>query len=375
MEQRVFTPGTGIVPPTLAGREEEQRVLKRCLTDLRARRAPPHDVVLIGPRGNGKTVLLNWFKRACGDHRDEVDVLQLTPDDIPTRDRLVGALAPPVGMERLLPRKLSVPPIGSVEFATRNESAHLATRLNARCGRKPLAVLLDEAHTLETETGRALLNTSQRVRDEAPFLLVLAGTPGLVARLNDMQATFWNRLGEGLLGIGRLGDGAARTALVEPLAMHGVEIDADALDATVEACQGYPYFVQLWGDALWGQCLATGAGRLTVAHVDAARPAVTARVVNYYRDRYRELERHKLLRAAVATAPLFLAGAEAASDRDIEEALATTGADADARLAAREELNRLGYIWEPPGQIPPIMWRAGIPSLVTHVLERAAGHG
>ncbi len=117
-----------------------------------------------------------------------------------------------------------------------------------------------------------------------------------------------------------------------------------------------------------------GAGRLTAAHVDAARPGVTARVADYYQDRYRELERHKLLPAAVATAPLFLAGAEAASDCDIDEALATTGADADARLAAREALNRLGYIWEPPGQIPPIMWRAGIPSL-THVLERAAGHG
>ena len=375
MEQRVFTPGTGIVPPTLAGREEEQRVLTRCLTDLRARKAPPHDVVLIGPRGNGKTVLLNWFKGACRDPPDEVDVLQLTPDDISTRDVLVGALAPPVGMERLLPRRLSVPPIGSVELATRKESAHLATRLTARCRRKPLAVLLDEAHTLEMETGRALLNASQRVRDEAPFMLVLAGTPGLVAHLSDMQATFWTRLGEGLLGIGRLSDGATRAALVEPLAMHGVEIDADALDATVEACQRYPYFVQLWGDALWRQRLATGAGRLTAAHVDAARPGVTARVADYYQDRYRELERHKLLPAAVATARLFLAGAEAASDRDIDEALATTGADADARLAAREALNRLGYIWEPPGQIPPIMWRAGIPSLVTHVLERAAGHG
>ena len=374
MEQRVFTPGTGIVPPTLAGREEEQRVLTRCLTDLRARKAPPHDVVLLGPRGNGKTVLLNWFKRACRDHR-EVDVLQLTPGGISTPDMLIGALAPPMGMARLLPRRLSIPHIGSVEFSTRKEIAHLETQLTARCRKKPLAVLLDEAHTLETETGRALLNASQRVRDEAPFMLVLAGTPGLVAHLSDMQATFWTRLGEGLLGIGRLSDGAARAALVQPLAMHGVEIDADALDATVEACQRYPYFVQLWGDALWKQRLATGAGRLTAAHVDAARPGVTARVADYYQDRYRELERHKLLPAAVATAPLFLAGTEAASDRDIDEALATTGADADARLDAREALNRLGYIWEPPGQIPPIMWRAGIPSLVTHVLERAAGHG
>ena len=363
MEQRVFTPGTGVGPPTLAGREAEQKVLTRCLTDLRARRASPHDVVLIGPRGNGKTVLLNWFKGACRDHQAEVDVLQLTTDGISTREMLIDALAPPVGMDRLRPR------------STRNEVAHLETRLVDRCRRKPLAVLVDEAHTLEIETGRILLNASRRVRDEAPFLLVLAGTPGLAAHFGSMQATFWNRLGRGRLGIGRLSDEAARTALVEPLATHNVGIDADALHDTVEACQGYPYFVQLWGEALWEQRLVTGTRRLTAAHVDLVRPDVAARVADYYQDRYRELERNNLLSAAVATAPLFLAGAEGASDREIEEALAATGVDVGAGLAAREELNRLGYIWEPPGQVPPIMWKAGIPSLMTHVLERAAGYG
>ena len=361
-----------MIPPTLAGREEQQRVLRRCLTDLEARKAPPHDVVLIGPRGNGKTVLLNWFKRECGRHQAEVDVLELAPGSISTPDRLIGAVAPAVGMDWLRRGRLSIPYVGSVELSKPNEIAHLETRLITRCRRKPLAVLVDEAHTLEIETGRVLLNASQRVRDEAPFLLVLAGTPGLVAHLGEMQATFWNRLAGGRLGVGRLSDGATRTALIEPLATHGVEIDGDALASTVEASQRYPYFVQLWGDALWEQCVETGSKRLTAAHVDAVRRNVAAQLADYYRDRYRELENQKLLPAAIATAPLFLAGAEEASDRDIEEALARAGVEVDARLVAREELNRLGYVWEPPGQVPPIMWKAGIPSLMNHVLERAA---
>ena len=53
--------------------------------------------------------------------------------------------------------------------------------LTARCRRRPLATLADEAHTLDLEVGRTLLNASQRVRDKAPFLLVLAGTPGMAA--------------------------------------------------------------------------------------------------------------------------------------------------------------------------------------------------
>ena len=63
--------------------------------------------------------------------------------------------------------------------------------LTARCSRRPLVLLLDEAHTLESEVGRALLNASQAVSSEAPFLLVMAGTPGLQPRLNTMSATVW----------------------------------------------------------------------------------------------------------------------------------------------------------------------------------------
>ena len=106
IEQRVFTPGDGATPPALTGREREEAVLTRCLGDLLGGRAPPHNVALRGPRGTGKTVLLNWFKRACRDREPEVDVVSLTPADIPTRDALTEVLTPPPGLAKLLPRKL-----------------------------------------------------------------------------------------------------------------------------------------------------------------------------------------------------------------------------------------------------------------------------
>ena len=52
--QRVFTPGAGAAPPALTGREREQEVLAQCLADLLGGNAPPHDVALMGPRGNGQ---------------------------------------------------------------------------------------------------------------------------------------------------------------------------------------------------------------------------------------------------------------------------------------------------------------------------------
>ena len=57
-QQRLFTPGTGATPPALTGREREQGVLTQCLADLLGGTSPPHDVVLTGPRGTGKTVLI-----------------------------------------------------------------------------------------------------------------------------------------------------------------------------------------------------------------------------------------------------------------------------------------------------------------------------
>ena len=372
-KRRLFTPGDGATPPLLSGREEQQALLSRCLSDLLEGESPPHNVVLMGPRGNGKTALLNWFKRQCRAS-GAVDVAALTPQDIRDSRSLVDELAPRSALARLLPRKVGVAAVGSLEWETGTDTpARLTRRLIARCSAKPLAVLLDEAHTLDIAVGSALLNASQQVRDEAPFLLVLAATPGLPSHLAKMDASFWNRLGPGRLGVGRLAEDAVRTALQEPLRAQGVHLDEDALDRVVDESQRYPYFVQLWGEALWQRHSAAGTTSLTLDDVDVARPVVAAQAAEYYQDRYRELEAAGLLAAAVAVWPIFQASADAeASDREIDAALATTDADAAARLAAREELNRLGYIWCPPGQLPPVTWRAGIPSLMAHVQRQFA---
>ena len=371
--RRVFTPGTGAAPPALTGREREQAALKKCLADLLGGASPPYDIALMGPRGNGKTVLLNWFKRVCRGRTPAVDVAALTPSDVPDREALIDVLAPPSGIAKLLPRKVDVAAVGSVEWAPPSEAVrNLGTRLTARCRRKPLAVLLDEAHTLDVEVGRTLLNTSQHVRDEAPFLLVLAGTPGLAAHLGTMNASFWSRMGEGRLGIGLLSDAAARAALAEPLAVHGVDIDTAALAAVVEDSQRYPYFVQLWGEALWKQHLATGAIRLTSAHADAARPDVAARVTDYYEDRYRELDQSGWLPVAEHVAARFRS-TPALTYRELKSAVAEGLCPKAPRhtQAALAALERLGFVWHPPGQVPPVRYEAGIPSLMAYVLDQA----
>ena len=362
-EQRLFTPGTGATPPELSGRGAQQAVLSRCLADLVGGSAPPHNVVLLGPRGNGKTVLLNWLKAACAD-APAVEALALTPQDIPAPAALIPALLPRRGLAKLWPRKIGNGSAGPAGH-------HFSKELAARCRRKPLAVLLDEAHTLDLAVGGTLLNASQQVRAQAPFLLVFAGTPGLPTHFNAMGASFWHRLGEGLLGVGRLTDAAARAALVKPLQRHGVEIDTDALDAVIEDSQHYPYFIQLWGDALWQEHLANRNARITTVEIAAVRDAVAARVADYHQGRYEELAAAGLLSAAAAVAPLFQGNVDAtASDQDIDSALLSAGIENVAdRFAACAGLSRLSYMWRPPNQLPPVVWSAGIPSLTTYVMK------
>ena len=366
---RIFRPGAGATPPALAGRKGQQRVLSRCLADLAGGSAPPHDVVLVGPRGNGKTALLNWFRGACGDA--SVDVVALTPQHIPNRAALVDALAPRRGIAKWLPRKVGVAGVASAEWQSATANKNLVQALVARCRRRPFAVLLDEAHTLALDVGGALLNASQQVRADAPFLLVLAGTPGLPDRLSAMDASFWSRLGEGLLGVGRLNDAASREALAKPLAAQNVAIEPDALDALVEHSQRYPYFIQLWGDAIWQRYAEAPRGSVNAVLVAAVAPGVAPHVADYYQSRYRELRAEGLLAAATAVAELLQTRNDAtATERELDAALAVAGVEEEAdRVAALDGLNRLGYVWCPPGQLPPVAWSAGIPSLTTYILE------
>ena len=322
-------------------------------------------------------MLLLWFERACRD-AGGVDVERISPSEVRTGEALVDQLLPRTGIRKLLPARVSVgvTGVGRAEWpATAPSERKLTAGLIARCRKRPLAVLLDEAHTLDLDVGRLLLNASQNVRANAPFLLILAGTPGLAEHLGAMNASFWDRLDDGRLGIGLLSDRAARAALVEPLEAHDVTIDAEALDAVVEDSQHYPYFIQIWGRALWRQHTATGAAHLTAVHGSAARRDVVTRVADYYEGRYLELDRSGNLAvaehvAAKARCRPMLTYEELKAA--VAEGLAPPDPPRQAVHEALAGLQRLGFVWRPPGQAPPARYEPGIPSLMDHVLDHAS---
>ena len=366
-----FVPGAGRLPPHLAGRDVEQKVLKGLLAYLRAGRGAPGVAVLTGPRGNGKTVLMRWFQREIEAGQPAVDVIWMTPGTIRDLDALATELAPPGRFKGMSPDTLSLSiGLGRAGWKLGGGFRSLARLLEARCRAQPLVLLLDEAHTLDPAVGQPLLNVSQEVTSEAPFLLVLAGTPGLTARLNALSATFWDR-GE-LIGVGRLTPAAAAEALTKPMAEQdrAISFTDSALGRVVESSQHYPYFLQLWGAALWNEARDTGADVVDTELVDRVQPAVERRKTAYYQNRYGEINRRPLLSAARAVADAF-AGKSTLTENEFTRVIADSqpaNTDPERLDGLDADLRALGYVWIPPGST---VLEAGIPSLMDFVREKA----
>ena len=53
------------------------------------------NVALIGPRGNGKTVLLQWVKTQVGRYQGKIECVELSPECFESHHSLAAALANP----------------------------------------------------------------------------------------------------------------------------------------------------------------------------------------------------------------------------------------------------------------------------------------
>lgn len=376
-----FKPSDGREPPCLAGRETEKQALRKPLNLLLKGEGADRNVIIIGPRGNGKTVLMRWFEDEC-KHGKNLDVVWLAPSDFGNKlDDLANELAPPTIWRRWLPDligvgldRISV----NMKWQVSRHPGSLADLLISRCRKRPLALLLDEAHTLDPGVGQILLNASQRVRARAPFLLVFGGTPGLQYRLSSMDASFWNRSDK--LGVGLLDKTGARNALLIPFQEHGIDVDQTVMEKVIKESQRYPYFLQCWGatltDVLRDKEEKTGRSRqIDTDILKQALPMFDKQRVAYYEPMREEIAGAGLQTLAAAVTKAY-GKLDAVDEHKLDSAISSylTVKPSDGLRPTEQEvvnmrrnLAEFGYVWRPPEA--EAVWHAGIPSLMSHILK------
>ena len=367
-----FASGFGQVPPHFAGRGTQQRAVSNCLAAMRSGGRFEPCLIFWGPCGNGKTAMLAWT--AAEARARGIQVQQHVASELATKEQLIDKVA---GRPRRTERVGESPwgrfrrkPSSRVEDALH----HILMR---RLRKAPLALLIDEAHTLEPSVGRLILNTVQGLASgDATILLVLVGTPILTDRLAETEATFWER--SEILPVDLLSEPDASDAIRIPFESAGRTIDAEALAAVVSESNGYPYFLQIWGRLLWSD-FGGSANRVTKKDVNSVLSDFHRERDRLYNLRYRELDRLGLLEAAVAVAGAYggrhdLSSPEVAAS--LEPIVGREGSRRESTLITSiiTQLEGVGFIWQ-PGCGRPDSYSRGIPSLMDYVLRSARSGG
>ncbi len=360
-----FQPGRGKLPPYLAGRGQEQALIREFLEAVAERVAPASDIILYGPRGNGKTVLIEWARREAATLKFSVADLQ--GGSLTSEERLAAALAVERRWLTAL-RGFTLGPIG-VRLETLPPGP-VSRVLARRVQRRPLLILIDEAHMLGVEPGRSLLNTVQAFqRRDLPVLLILAGTPDLPRHLRTIGASFWVR--NKRLRIGRLKPDSAAEAIRVPLEERGRAIKQEALEEVVAESHGYPFFLQLWGDLLWTECNDPFAPA-SQADVARARPLFRQKREDLYDELLDDLREAQLVSVAAAVAAEFSTTEQQVLRERVTLAIQSAlrdkarKSDRGAALAAERVLRHQGFVW-PVVKQGIGYYEPGIPSLMRHV--------
>lgn len=410
-----FTPGAGATPPVLAGRGTEQHALKEALNRICHPEGPyaPKHTLISGPRGVGKTVLLNWVEKEFADKFSNGTVIRTNSRNITTMTDLVSVLDSNVIDNSILHGwhaggsivtasaeygKTPVPHVVTPPWEHLLEqsllSKHAVPEGMPAPDTPPLLVTIDEAQNLTGEVAVTIANLAQNInRLKTQICFILAGTPELMSHLisvgpkdsstgKTMTATFIERADQvhpDLLDID-----ASRDALLTPFQEEKWQIDDAVMNDILDDAQGYPWFIQLWGEGLWNNGM--NAKTVNRAVMEAAKDKVIRERISVYQARLNELNEplndavggRQVLLAARVVAECFLSQDNAPlSETELAQTLDLldeSGISSNEHKSLKMRFLHTGFLVEDPAygkttDSEQMYWRLGIPSLANFVVQ------
>lgn len=369
-----FKPGAGRMPPHIAGREREKSVIVEGVDEL-AQSEEPRAILLVGPRGCGKTVLLNWCKTHALQSSRNIRVKEFTREVPTTMAGIARELLDNVFDIRFPDEIVARANVGIAgaegKWSTEPSDMALIDALIEECRKSPLLLILEEAAEKNPESVGALFNLHQRInRETGNMLFVLAGTPRVMDVLRESRATFLDR--NKVLNIGLLERGESEQAIVKPLLENQLSIDEPALTEAVTESQGFPYFLQVWGKALFSDAIRRDNREIGMAEVENIAGEVEAERNVTYATRYREwAASDKKILAEVLLSSQAARNTADFSEDDLLQVVSQILESREGNSARAEQftakITETGCLWQPWGSNRLV---PGLPSFVDYVLDQ-----
>ena len=350
-----FTPGTGHRPEHVAGRKREFALLEEAQqgidrSEIQAdgllERPSMAPLVLTGPRGVGKTMMLTWMEDRAQEMGIPVARLAHVKDLLAPGDTLLNLFDEVAGGdEDLLQGSRVIFTDAGVDLpaAVRIYSKILESKLR----QGPVALLMDEAHHYQDEYMEFILRVGEQLIDERhPLVMLVVGTPDLLSYLHKIDAGFLER--SKVIHINSLATAESKSGLSKPFTDRGIEIEPQALEMMWGMTDNYPYFVQLVGEAVWEALPSEGKRQVDVALFDQAQEGINDDLRGFFSLLYDEMSAKRLTAYALQAAEAIIRQqGTALGVKDIEIVLQQENSAlsaADARSIV-ERLRWLGFIW------------------------------
>ncbi len=373
-----FAPVAGIVPEHVAGRKRECDLLEDALQGIAPSEVREEDgllehgsmapIVLTGPRGAGKTLLLGWMKeqaQAMGIHVARLE----HAEEQKAGDALANLLNEIAGDDKSLlklVRDSKIASVGTDQGMSWREAAFLYEHaLEARLRQGPMVLMMDEAHHYRLDIMGFMLGVAHRmITDQYPLVMLLAGAPDLCSYMTSLETRFYATSED--IYINSLAIEESKDALSKPFTARGIEVEPQALEMMWGMTDNYPYFVQLVGSEVWETLPKKGKRRVDAALVEKVKERISDKRSDFYSLIYDEMNKGKLTSYAEQAAETINRQENAKAERaTIEHDLRQKNSGLDAKKTREivDGLQRLGFIWEGNED----QMEAGIPSFFTYL--------
>ena len=281
-----FTPTFGTMPPVVSGRADTLGCIAAAFTD--GPRTPYRTMIMLGPRGSGKTVMLNAARSQAATRGWGVVALSASSSDFVGELVAAARDAPseagwgtrPAGFGSPEPRTASTTSMVHAASLTRVLVGLAMTAAEEGSG---VLVAVDELQSMDPTAGRDIAVAVQEVvrNRQLPMVFIGAGLTELEDTLLDDDAiTFFGRCLR--VRLDAITADEAAHLLTETAATSGGALRSESVAALVAAARGSPYLLQSVGFHSWEVAADPASGIATheaAAGVAAARGDMIAHIV------------------------------------------------------------------------------------------------